>query len=161
MQIYIDLEETLVHSLHQAHFLKFHDLVKDMNRCVIRDKITLLRPEAHSILKRCRNFASKVVLMTISSESSVQAINEGLNLNFRKQDIYAKDRFLLKEKSICPDAILIDNQSMKERALQLKLQTLGIHQERFLQIPSFANPSFYSASEFLQILESSLHDLMK
>lgn len=142
MNLYIDLDETLIHSI--------------VNPSPKRTKVelsngekfyTFLRPKALDMLKDLRNISSGVKILTSATREYAYAMNDIFGLEFIRDHIYAREdcwveecipyygRDLLATKtSFDTKGILIDNLFVTEIWSRRKMHFLGILPDRYIQI---------------------------
>ncbi len=144
--MYIDLDETLVHSVYGKGRGVGKRTVIDAGSGDIYH--SLLRPAAHFLLGAVRDMAEVSMLTTATREYAL-AHNQKFQLGFTEGEIVAREDYITKvnmayssewvpsSTRVCPTAILIDNLSPRADAARLKMAYLGIRENQYLQIREF------------------------
>lgn len=153
--IFVDLDETLVHAIAKESPIKR----TDFDCFAYGPYIAFLRPEALEILAACREQANEVVLFTFSERAYAVEISRAFGLGFAANEVFGCELFVFGEKDLAPSGVLIDDKPAEHDNAQLKMQTLGITADRYLQIPAFDHPKFAPCRTFLAGLPYRLEKL--
>ncbi len=145
--VFVDLDETLVHSV--AKELSVGRKRPNFDSFAYGPYLAFLRPEALAILDACREQAQEVVLFTFSEKEYAVEISRAFGFGFAVNQVFGCELFLFGEKDLAPAGVLIDDKPPGHENAQLKMRTLGIGPERYLQIPSFDHPKFAPCRTFL------------
>ena len=148
-QIFMDLDETLIHTMSVSDHGKYSSITKGKKRCDFEGEMSFPRPEAPELLRICRDLSDEVIMMTVGTAYYAQSLNDSFNLGFKKKDLFARKYFLFGQKNLSPKGVLIDNQESDEQALEQELETLGISAERHLKILEFSALDFKDCKIFL------------
>lgn len=134
--IYIDLDETLVHSIERSHIEEdeLQKLYEESNghAIVMSDYITFLRPGAEDFLISVGAMGTLYLCTAASASYATEILNEfGLSSYF--SDIFARDAIHGRPKrSNSGPAILVDNLPSGAADIRTKL--------RFIGIPPYSTP---------------------
>jgi hypothetical protein len=146
MTIYLDLDDTLIHSVYGVGRNPGKRTVIALSDNDVYH--TLLRPLAPNILSELRRVGTLKMLTTAAREYA-QAHNTILNLGFNVSDIIAREDFICQTYGLHgeawtptktgtdPSAILIDNLSPNTESSRIKIQFLGIKSARYFQVREF------------------------
>ena len=148
-QIFMDLDETLIHKISVSDHGKYSSITKGKKRCDFEGEMSFPRPEAPELLRICRDLSDEVIIMAVETANYAQSLNDSFNLGFKKNDLFAREYFLFGQKNLSPKGVLIDNQESDEQALEQELETLGINPDCHLKIPQFSAPDFKDCKIFL------------
>jgi len=143
MTIFLDLDETLIHSVPGRGG-------NPGRRRVVRiddgDSYWVMeRPLAKQMVEDCRALAPTCILSS-SSQDYARAVCEALGFGFAERDIMGWQRFLAKTESsnyevaetgYCPSALLVDNALPRSWSALSKIAFLGIAPSRYLQVRTF------------------------
>jgi hypothetical protein len=146
MNIYIDLDDTLIHSVYGRGRNPGRRTVVN----VTEDEIyhSMLRPEASRILGELRKIGNVRMLTTAISDYA-EAHNRVFSLGFLESEIFARERYISKVllaygsewvasmTRTDPGALLIDNLSPSTESSRTKCAFLGIGEDNYLQIREF------------------------
>jgi hypothetical protein len=155
--VFVGLDETLVHvvSRERANDQK----LVECDSFGQGSSVIFLRPGVHELLSACREQALEVVLLTLSERDHAAEISRAFGLGFAANQIFSRELFAFGEKDLAPTSALIDNEPADHENARLKMRTLGIGFERYLQIPAFKPPKFPSCRTFLLGLPYRLENL--
>jgi hypothetical protein len=146
MCIYLDLDDTLIHSVYGVGRNPGKRTVIHLSDKEVYH--TLLRPLAADILAGLRNIRQVKMLTTAIKEYAL-AQNQAFSLGFSTQDIIAREDYITTVNDMFgenwiplqsrtdPDSILIDNLPPAAESSRLKMQFLGIKQSSYFQIREF------------------------
>ncbi len=146
MNIYIDLDDTLIHSVYGVGRNPGKRAVVDLGEDEVYH--SFLRPEALRLLSDLRGIGS-VRMLTTSIEAYAKAHNDVFSLGFQDSEIIAREHYIEKIKlaygedwvpvrrGTDPSAVLIDNLTPNTESSLTKCAFLGIGAEQFLQIREF------------------------
>jgi len=146
MNIYIDLDDTLIHSVYG----RGRNPGKRTVIPITEDEIyhSLLRPEAGRILRELRNIGD-VRMLTTSISDYAEAHNRAFALGFMPAEIFARERYINKVllaygsewvasmTKTDPGGLLIDNLSISTESSRTKCAFLGIGEDNYFQIREF------------------------
>jgi hypothetical protein len=161
--IFIDLDETLIHSAGEAwngweqdEYLqgRGYQLVPrgEENPHHLDEKdcrLSSLRPTAKELLEKCRELSGgQTKLLTSATRSYAKAHVRKFHLEFEDQDIFAREDCvdMLENNKTLGEVLgtdkqtsfwLIDNQLWESEGLEHKRKLLGIDQAHFFQIRPF------------------------
>lgn len=155
--LFVDLDETLVHSIEKERL--GGRKLPDFESFAHGSYVTFLRPEAPAILGICREWAQEVVLFTFSEAAYAREISQAFGFGFAANQVFGCELFVFGEKDLSPTGALIDDLPPGHENARLKMRTLGIGPERYLQIPSFGAPKFAPCRTFLLGLPYRLEKL--
>lgn len=146
MNIYIDLDDTLIHSVYGVGRNPGKRSV--INISDDETYHSILRPEAGRILQELRRIGT-VRMLTTSIEAYAKAHNEVFSLGFSEADIIAREKYITKihlaygsewvpsDRKVDPDSVLIDNLSFSTESSLTKTSFLGIGESGYFQIREF------------------------
>lgn len=166
MNIYIDLDDTLIHSINGFGR-------NPGKRKVIRvgeeDEVyhSILRPEAGRLLSGLRTIGAVRMLTTATREYAI-AHNKTFTLGFQECEIISRHDYICtiklaygsewvpSRRNMDPGGILIDNLPINTESSRNKVAYLGIQPDRYFQIREFngKDPADFS-SEVDLILEQA------
>ena len=143
MTIFLDLDETLVHSVPGRGG-------NPGRRRVVRledgDSYWVMeRPLARQMIEDCRALAPTCVLSS-SSQDYAMAVCEALGFGFAKGDVMGWQRFLVEtqpknydviQTGYCPSSVLVDNALPGSWSALSKIRFLGIGPSHYLQVRTF------------------------
>lgn len=146
MNIYVDLDDTLIHSVYGVGR-------NPGKRTVVRlseDDIyhSLLRPEAGRLLSSLRR-VGQVKMLTTAIDEYARAHNKLFSLGFRDDEIIARESYITKIQiaygtdwvpsatGTDPEAVLIDNLPPSTESSRTKRAFLGIRDDGYFQIREF------------------------
>lgn len=158
--IFLDLDETLISSVYCSSKKYMQDYIAtyiDYESCsfILPESsgfyATFLRPIALDIIEYCKNLVGEenVYVLTASTDDYANALNKGIDLGFKPEDIYHRELIYyartsgdIVEKFKNSDNILIDNLRHRDHAAPTpygsKGQFLGgLDRERYVQINPF------------------------
>ena len=144
--LFVDLDETLVHSIEKDRLGRRK--LPDFDHFAHGSYVTFLRPEALAILEICREWAPEVVLFTFSEAAYAREVSQAFGFGFSANQVFGCELFVFGEKDLSPSGALIDDLPSSHENALLKMQTLGIGPERYLQIPAFGAPKFAPCRTF-------------
>lgn len=154
--LFIDLDETLVHSAPTA---PTGSLANRFQSFAHGDYVTILRPEAHAILSACRDGAEEVILFTFGEKDYAQTICDEFEFGFQPNQILSCEHLLLSPKDLAPAGVLIDDKEPDEESARVKMAALGIGANRYLRVPPFRAPEFASCRLFVAGLPAKIERL--
>lgn len=146
MTIYLDLDDTLIHSVYGVGRNPGKRTVINLSNEDIYH--TLLRPLAPDILAGLRNIGPVKMLTTAVKEYAL-AQSRAFSLGFNPQDIISREDYIsvindmFGEKWVPlqsrtdPNSILIDNLPPSTESSRIKIQFLGIKSSSYFQIREF------------------------
>ena len=146
MNIYIDLDDTLIHSVYGVGRNPGKRTVIQVDEEEVYH--SLLRPVAKELLASLRNLGP-VSMLTTARRDYALAHNSAFALGFSEDEIFARDDYICKiklaygeewvpvEKGVDKNAILIDNLSPATESSRTKSGFLGIGEDRYIQIREF------------------------
>lgn len=128
--IYVDLDETLVHSIKRSHVEEeeLQRLYDESNghAIVMSDYITFLRPGAEEFLQSISSMGT-LYLCTAASKSYAAEILEEFGLTSYFDDIFARDAIHGRAKrSQSGPTVLIDNLPTGSSDIRAKLRFIGV-----------------------------------
>lgn len=158
MTIFLDLDETLAHSIPGRRG-------NPGRRRVVRiddgDTYWVMeRPSAKRMIEDCQALAPTFIL-SASSHDYAFAVCMALGFGFKQEEVFGRQQYLAPaprntvkviQNGFCPSAILIDNAAPDSESVRCKSAFLGIPASRFIQVRTFRgkdSPHFPSDWEFL------------
>jgi len=164
MNIYIDLDDTLIHSVYGVGRNPGKRTVIQLGEDEVYH--SFLRPEAGRILGELRQIGT-VRMLTTATREYARAHNQTFSLGFLEEEIFSRDEYICKVQvgygedwiptqcGIDKTAVLIDNLPPNTESSRIKIKFLGIDPEHYIQIREFSgkDPSMFS-DEVGEILAS-------
>ena len=159
--IFLDLDETLISSVYCSSKKFMQDYIStyiDYESCsfILPESsgfyVTFLRPIAFDIIEYCENLVGEenVYVLTASTDDYSNALNKGLGLGFKPEEIYHRELIYyarasgdIVEKFKDSDNILIDNLSHRDHASPTPYGSKGeflggLDRDRYVQINPFS-----------------------
>jgi phosphoserine phosphatase len=98
MLIFLDLDETLIHSIAvEEQKLKNYD-ISHFELFDFEDVLVVLRPEAKEIIDTCREIG-ETIIMTTGTADYMAAINEHFGFGFEKERLFCRELFSFNRKT--------------------------------------------------------------
>lgn len=160
--IYVDLDDTLIHSVHG---LGRNPGKRTPILIGAEDRYhSFLRPSAIEMLTFFRKRGRTRMLTTATRDYAI-AHNDTFQLGFEKEDIVAREDYVTKvrlaygsewvpvDRKTDPNALLVDNLPARAENSRIKTAYLGIKEENYIQIRDFdgKDPDCFRG-ELLEIL---------
>jgi hypothetical protein len=150
--IFCDLDETLIHAAEAVDSAgdddcREHEL--DPTRRRIFGYDVRLRPEAHEILRLCREGGREVHLFTHATFGFAVAVAKAFDLGFDERSVFSTAMIFNCRRGLCPQAALIDDKPPRDPNTRAKIEALGIAAEQVWIVPAFEPPRFASARLFV------------
>lgn len=177
MNIYIDLDETLIHAKYSIPGHSGNPGKRTAIKIIDEDGLnhetyhSLIRPKALELLNHCRKL-TKVKMLTTATRDYAILHNETFLLGFEPAEIIAREDYLVRtslaygtttepsKRRTDPNAFLIDNLPRLAEAAMLKQQYLGIRPENYIEIREFSgkDPEIFSQElkDILTLLEDNI-----
>jgi hypothetical protein len=168
--VFIDLDETLVSSIYCSSEKRRNDYIANyilLDSCsfvLAEDSgwyVSFLRPIALQLINFCENLVGEdnVYILTASVEDYAKAINKGLGLGFKENQIYSREHihyssatgdYVPKFKGA--NNILIDNLQYRDHCQLMfggsKVRFLdGLPREKYIQVNQFEVDYYYDLGE--------------
>jgi hypothetical protein len=173
MNIYIDLDETLIHAkLANNGNPGTRTPIKLVSSDGSPQEVyySLLRPGAKKLLKTCRNLFKEVKILTTATRDYALLHNEVFSLGFEPHKIIAREDYLSQvvlaygsttepvKYNVDPNSILIDNLPRLSHPSMLKQQYLGVKAPNYIEIREYTgkDPKCFD-NELDQILKHLEH----
>jgi hypothetical protein len=158
LEFYIDLDNTLIHAAWGKNPNKRRTKIElpDSDNGKAEAYWSMLRPKALEFLAFCRNIAPTKMLTHAARDYALKH-NEVFGLGFSDENIIARDDFshITEEKcdslsrptkkslrpnviGIAPGAILVDDKSPSDYLAKVKIQYLGITEDRYVQSRNYS-----------------------
>lgn len=140
--IFLDLDDFLIGWAHDP------DITVSLGKELITFSVN---KQAHNLISKLQEF-SPVGIMSAGTEAYTKAINAHCKF-VNAENIIARESFMTQEfknehamdaswvataKGLYPNAILMDHQKVSDEILSIKLDALGIAEDRYIQGPYFA-----------------------
>ncbi len=143
MTIFLDLDETLVHSIPGR---RGNPGRRRAVRCDDGDTYWVMeRPLARIMIEDCRTLGPTCIL-SASSEDYAIAVCDAIGFGFAKGEVMGWQRFLRPDEhntcmviqtGFCRSALLLDNAEPGSRSALSKMAFLGIPSSRYFQVRTF------------------------
>lgn len=143
--LFIDLDETLIHASENSQRLRPTRAGSQR----IGEYDVWLRPDAHELLRLCRDGGREVFLFTNAFFGFALAASERFDLGFDDRTIFSLAMILNCRRGISPYSALIDNQPPNAEPTREKMRALGILPGQVWTIPAFEPPKWPAARLFL------------
>ena len=105
-QIFMDLDETLIHTMSVSDHGKYSSITKGKKRCDFEGEMSFPRPEAPELLRICRDLSDEVIMMTVRTAYYAQSLNDSFNLGFKKKDLFAREYCSMRQMGVNHDEAL-------------------------------------------------------